>query len=116
MNVNDVLQEAELMQYHIEFCGMGFPQIVLHTDTDVARAFCYKKGDGRVKHLDVKHCWLQEELEKSNFEVKRVDKKLNASDTLTHSPSAEELRKLLHMKGCHTMTANRENYRLSKRC
>ena len=85
---------------------MGFPQIVLYTD---ARAFCYKKGDGRVKHLDVKHCWLQEELEKRNFEVRWVDKKLNASDMLIHSHSAEELRKFLPMEGCRTMSANREN-------
>ena len=41
-----------------------------------------------MKHLDVRHCWLQEELEKGNFKVKRVDRKFNASDMLTHSPSA----------------------------
>ena len=55
-----------------------------------------------MKHLDVRHCWLQEE-------VKRVDWKLNASDMFTHSSSPEELRKFLPMIGCHTMTANREN-------
>ena len=63
-----------------------------------------------MKHLDIRQCWLQEELEKRNFKVKRVDRKLNASDMLTHSPSAEELRKFLTTIGCHTMTANRENY------
>ena len=40
-----------------------------------------------MKHLDVRHCWLQEELEKGNFKVKRVDRKFN--DMLTHSPSAK---------------------------
>ena len=67
-----------------------------------------------MKHLDVMHCWLQEELEKGNFKVKRVDRKFNASDMLTHSPSAEELRKFLPMIGCHTMTANRDNYNAVK--
>ena len=43
--------------------------------------------------------------------MKRVDRKLNASDMLTHSPSAEELRKFIPMIGCHTMTANRENFK-----
>ena len=66
-----------------------------------------------MKHLDVRHCWLQEELEKGNFKVKRVDKKFNASDMLTHSPCAEELRKLLPMIG-HMMTVNRENYNAVK--
>ena len=91
------------MQYNIEFCGMGLLPIVLHTDDDVARAFCHKRGVGRMKHL-----------EKGNFTVKRVDRKLNASGVLTHSPSAEELRKFLPTIGCHTMTANRENYNAVK--
>ena len=62
----------------------------------------------------MRHCWLQEELEKGNFKVKRVDRKFNASDMLTHSPSAEELRKFLPMIGCRTMTVNRENYNAVK--
>ena len=99
MSMSEVLKEAKLMQYTLEFCGMGLLPIVLHTDADVARAFCHKRGVGRMKHLDVSHCWLQEELEKGNFKVKRVDRKFNASDMLTHSPSAEELRKFLPMIG-----------------
>ena len=114
MSMSEVLKEAKLMQYHILFCGMDLLPIVLHTDADVARAFCFKRDVGRMKHLDVRHCWLQEELEKGNFKVKRDDRKLNANDMLTHSPSAEELRKFLPMIGCHTMTANRENYNAVK--
>ena len=49
-----------------------------------------------------------------NFKVKRVDRKFNASDMLSHSPSAEELRKFLPMIGCHTMTVNSENYNAVK--
>ena len=76
MSMSEVLKEAKLMQYNLEFCGMGLLPIVLHTDADVARAFCHKRGVGRMKHLDVRHCWLQEELEKGNFKVKRVDQKV----------------------------------------
>ena len=114
VSMSEVLKEAKLMQYNLEFCGMGLLPIVLHTDADVARAFCYKRGVGRMKHLDVRHCWLQEELEKGNFKVKRVDRKFNASDMLTHIPSAEEMRKFLPMIGCHTVTVNRENYNAVK--
>ena len=95
MSMSEVLKEAKLMQYSLEFCGLGLLPIVLHTDADVARAFCHKRGAGRMKHLDVRHCWLQEELEKGNFKVKRVDRKFNASDMLTHSPSAEDERRKL---------------------
>ena len=38
-----------------------------------------------MKHLDDRHCWLQEELRKENYKVKRVDRKFNASDMLTQS-------------------------------
>ena len=89
MSMSEVLKEAKLMQRNIVFCGMVLLPIVLHTDADVVKAFCHKRGVGRMKHLDVRHCWLQEELEKGNFKVKRVDRKFTASDMLTHSPSAE---------------------------
>ena len=93
-----------VVEHSLEFCGLGLPPIVLHTDADVARAFCHKRGVGRMKHLDVRHCWLHEELQHGNYSVKRLDRKLNASDMLTHSPAAEELRKFLPMIGCHAMT------------
>ena len=114
MSMSEVLKEAKLIQYNLEFCGMGLLPIVLHTDADVARAFCHKRGVGRMKHLDVGYCWLQEELEKGNFKVKRVDRKFNARDMLTHRVSAEELRKFLPMIRCHTMSVNRENYNAVK--
>ena len=66
MSMSEVLKETKLMQYNLEFCGLGLLLIVLHTDADVARAFCHKRGVGRMKHLDVRHRWLQEELEKGN--------------------------------------------------
>ena len=62
-----------------------------------------------MKHLDVRHCWLQEEWRNGNCDVKRVDRKFNASDMLTHRPSAEELRKFLPMIGCLTRTVHKEN-------
>ena len=56
MSMSEVLKEAKLMQHNIEFCGMGLLPIVLHTDADVVKAFCHKRGVGRMKHLDVRHC------------------------------------------------------------
>ena len=94
---------------------MGLLPIVLHTDADVAMAFCHKRGVGRLKHLDVRHCWLQEELRNGNYKVERVDRKFNASDMLTQSPSAEELWKFLLMIGFHTMTVKKENFN-ARRC
>ena len=36
MSMSEVLKEAKLMQYNLEFCGMVLLPIVLHTDADVA--------------------------------------------------------------------------------
>ena len=63
-----------------------------------------------MKHLNIRHCWIQEKLQSGNNSVKRVDRKFNASDMLTQSPFAEELRKFLPMIGCHTMTVKKENF------
>ena len=52
--MSEVLKAAKLMQYNIEFCGMGLLPILLDTDAEVARAFYYKRGVGRMKHLDVR--------------------------------------------------------------
>ena len=109
-STSELLKEAKLTQYNLEFCGVGLLPIVLHTDADVARAFCHKRGVGIMKHLDVRHGWLQEELQSGNYSVKRVDRKFNASDMLNHSPSAEELRKFLPMIGCNTMTVKKANF------
>ena len=54
-------KKAKLSHYNLEFCGMGLVPILSHTDADVARAFSHKSVC-RMNHLDVRHCWLREEL------------------------------------------------------
>ena len=39
MSMSEVLKEAKLMQHNIEFCGMGLPPIVLHTDAMLPEHF-----------------------------------------------------------------------------
>ena len=62
-----------------------------------------------MKHLDVRHCGLQDELksQKLHSEAHRM---FNAGDMLTHSPAGEELRRFLRMLGCHTMTAMKQDF------
>ena len=88
MRMSELLKEAKLTQYNLEFCGMGFLSIALLGDVDAARAFCHERGVGRMKHLDARDCWLQDKLNSGNYTVMRVDRKFNASDMLTHCLSA----------------------------
>ena len=75
ISVSALLKEAKLTPNNLEFCGVGLLPIVLHTDADGARAFCHKRGVGKMKHVDVRHCWLQDELKSGNHTVNRVDRK-----------------------------------------
>ena len=63
-----------------------------------------------MKHLDVRRCCLQDELKSGNYTVNSVDRKFNASDMLTHSPSADELRRFIPMLGCHTVTVKKQDF------
>ena len=52
-----------------------------------------------MKHLDVRYCWLQAEMAKGSYAMKKCSRELNPSDMLTHAPSAAELAKFLPMIG-----------------
>ena len=52
--------------------------------------------------------------ENGHFQAKRVDRTFNASDMLAHGPSAEELRELLPVIGCHTMTVKNDIFNAVK--
>ena len=99
MALSELLKEAKLMQYNLEFVGCGRLPITLHTDADVARNFVHKRGVGKMKHIDVRLCWLQEEMTDNTFKCKRVDRAVNAADMLTKTPNKQELDKFLPMMG-----------------
>ena len=62
--MSEAMKEALLVQFNLEFVGFGKIPIELETDASVARTFAHRTGVGRMKHLEVRHCWLQEQLRK----------------------------------------------------
>ena len=88
MAMSELLKEPKHLQYNLEVCGCGPVEIVLHTDADVATQSAHKRGVG-MKHLDARHCWLQEELARQAFKVTRVDRSENTSDAWTNAPSSK---------------------------
>ena len=56
----------------MEFVGWGKLPIVLNTDATVARQFVHRQGVGRMKHLDLRYMWLQDEAPKNNFKSKKI--------------------------------------------
>ena len=55
-----MLKQRLLLQFNLQFAGFGLVPILLHTDATVCRQFVHRKGVGRMKHLDVRHCWFHD--------------------------------------------------------
>ena len=69
------------------------------TDASVAKAFVHRLGVGRMKHLDVRLCWLQVHQKKGLFICSKVPRTDNPADMCTHPSTAAELAKFLPMIG-----------------
>jgi hypothetical protein len=57
--------------------------IVLHSDSSAARSFASRRGLGRMRHLDVRHLWLQSEVSGQRIQLRRVAGEDNPADLLT---------------------------------
>ena len=99
MSLSETLKESMLIKYNLCFCGMGDLPLILHTDASVARQFAHRLGVGKMKHLDIRLMWVQTEMKKGTFTLRKIPRENNPSDSLTHSPSTSELGKFLPMMG-----------------
>ena len=87
-------------------------QIFLHTDTDVSGQVAPKRGVERMKHLNVRHCWLQVEMAQRALKVRRVERSENASNVLTHAPSADSLRRFFPSLGLFPLQCAEGSFRM----
>jgi hypothetical protein len=91
ISASDGIKEALLAQYLLHFLGLGFRMIRLKLDSSGAVSFTHRQGIGNIKHLAVRHLWLQELVEKSLVRVQKIPRDVNVADMMTHPPSAKEL-------------------------
>ena len=56
-------------------------------DSSAARGIMSRQGAGRVKHLEVRHLWMQELVESGAVVIQWIPRKMNPSDSLTHVSS-----------------------------
>ena len=76
---------------------------MIYTDASMARQFVHRKGVGRMKHLEVRHLWLQDQLAKGAYTCRKIARSENPSDMLTHPPSAAEIVKFREKLGMYPM-------------
>ena len=88
---SEAVKEGVLLKEMLQFIGMGEYRMELLLDAASTRALIHKKGPGRMKHLDVRALWMQDLVAAGGLSTKKIDRLLNLSDPLTHSPTALEL-------------------------
>ena len=63
----------------------------LRTDASAAREVILRQGVGKVRHLQVKQLWLQENVAAGELTIVKIPRAENRSDALTHPWGAHDL-------------------------
>ena len=58
-------------------------ELVLGTDSSVAKSFVSRRGLGKMRHLEVRDLWLQEEVLKGCVKVEKIPGESNPADLMT---------------------------------
>jgi hypothetical protein len=69
------------------------------TDSSVAKSFVATRGVGKMRHLEVKLLWLQEQVRKQRLKVGKVSGTANIADTLTKYHTVAKLVELCSPHG-----------------
>ena len=62
---------------------LGGGGLVLKTDSEAAKSFVSRRGLGRMRHIEVRELWLQEEVRAGKVVVKKVAGSENPADLMT---------------------------------
>ena len=65
---------------------------VLIIDAKATEHILHRRGIGKMKHIDVAHLWLQDEVKSNRFSVRRVKSEDNIADTGTEALSNKIIR------------------------
>ena len=84
-------------------------ELELLGDASALSGMLSRRGSGKVKHLEVRQLWLQEKVRDQQLVYRKIPRKLNASDTLTHHWSYREAKEHFHRVGLRTARAPRQS-------
>ena len=71
--------------------GMLGTEVVLATDSEAAKIFVSRRGLGKMRHIEVRNLWLQEEVRKGQVRIIKVRGTDNPADLMTKYLSREEV-------------------------
>jgi len=82
------------------FEEIGEPvKVKIFSDSKAALQFMQRRGPGRIRHLDIRRMWLQEETHKGTIQLEHLRGENNPADLLTKSPPKQRFQKLRGMLG-----------------
>ena len=76
---------------------VGPVPIVIGTDSGAAKGFVSRRGLGKMRHIDIKHMWLQREVLTGNILVEKLLGSRNPADLLTKFLGVQDI--LLRLEG-----------------
>ena len=69
------------------------------TDSSVAKSFSATRGLGKMRHIDVKLLWLQEQVRSGRIAIEKIRGETNVADVLTKPQHYKKLRELTKWHG-----------------
>ena len=80
--------------------------MVLGTDSSAAKSFVARRGLGRMRHIEVRGLWLQQEVLKGVVKVVKIPGEENPADLMTKFLSTQEVAKRLEGMGIAVLEGN----------
>ena len=68
-------------------------------DSSASKGIVSRVGVGKIKHLEVKHLWVQQFVRSGNVQIFKIPRKVNTADLLTHACNSAELKNHLSRMG-----------------
>jgi hypothetical protein len=88
--------------------GIGlFGCTELSSDSSAARSFASRRGVGKMRHLEVRHLWLQEEVSNHRVLLKKVAGEANPADLMTKYLGIRQILKHLTFMNLTWISRNR---------
>ena len=72
-------------------------ETVVYTDSSSSRALMMRKGQGRLKHLSIRHLWMQGLVKLGMVEIIKIDTKNNPADLNTKALSVQRRKFLMSL-------------------
>ena len=77
----------------------GMPNLIRSVPSSAAKSFVSRRGLGKMRHLDIRDLWLQQEVAGGRVLVEKVDGEVNPADLMTKILGVDTIeRRLKDMK------------------